>query len=125
MDPWNTKIGPVLDVVVSRHQVEIVINSLFGDGTGSWVGIVNGTNKYVTDMSEETHIEDMGESTGKPVAKARPKQTPSSMLSSTTIPVPYHEWKWKDVVEPGRFDNSCLEESTLMIRLLRHDTSRR
>ena len=42
------------------------------------------------------------------------------MLSSTTVPVPYHERKWIDV-EPGRFDNGCLEVSKLMIRLLRHD----
>ena len=39
----NTKIGPVLDVAVSYHQgrygVEIMINSLFGDGTRSWVKI--------------------------------------------------------------------------------------
>ena len=50
---------------------------------------------------------------GKPVATARPKQTPSSMLSSTTIPVPYHELKWIDV-EPGRFDKRCQEVSKLM-----------
>ena len=64
----NSKIGPVLDVMVcylqGRYGVEIKINSLFGDGTRSWVRIVNGTNKYVTEMSEETHIEDIGESTG-------------------------------------------------------------
>ena len=120
----NTKIGPVLDVAVSyhrgRYEVEIMINSLFGGGTRSWVRIVKGINKYVTEMSEETHIKDIGESTEKPVAKARPKQTPSSMLSSSTIPVPCHERTWIDV-EPGRFDKSCLEVSKLMIRLLRHD----
>ena len=65
----NTKIGPVLDVAVSYHRgrygVQIMINCLFGDGTRSWVRIVNGRNKYVTEMSEETHIEDIGESTGE------------------------------------------------------------
>ena len=39
----NTKIGPVLDVAVSyrqgRYGIEIMINSLFGDGTCSWVRI--------------------------------------------------------------------------------------
>ena len=97
-----------------------MIGSPFGDNTRSWVRIVNGMNKYVTEMSEETHIEYIGESAGKPVAKARPKQTPSSMLSSTTVPVPYHERKWIDV-EPGRSERGCLEVSKLMIRLLRHD----
>ena len=47
-----------------------MINSLFGDVTRSRVRIVNGINKYITEMLEETHIEDIGESTGKPVAKA-------------------------------------------------------
>ena len=108
----NTKTGIVLDAAVSyhldRHGVEIMIIPLFGDGTLSWVRIV-------TEMSEETHIEDIGESTVKPVAMARPKQTPSSMLFSTTVSVPYHERKWIDV-EPGRFNKSCLEVSKLMIR---------
>ena len=39
--------------------------------------IVNGINKYVTDMTEETqddHIDHIGECTGKLVAKARRKQ---------------------------------------------------
>ena len=49
-------------------------------------------NKQISNNGE-THIEDFGESTVKPVAKARPKQTPCSMLSCTTIPVPYHERK--------------------------------
>ena len=80
-----------------------MINSVFGDGTRSWVRIVNGINNDVMEMSEESHTEDIGESTENPVAKARPKQTPSSTLSSTTIPMPYHERKWIDV-EPGRFD---------------------
>ena len=70
-------------------------------------------------MSEETHVDSIGEkSTGKPVAKARPQQTSNSTLSST----PYHERKWIDV-EPGTFDQNCLEVSKLVIRLLRHDDS--
>ena len=31
-----------------------MIESLFGDGTCSWVMIVNKTSKYVTEMAEET-----------------------------------------------------------------------
>ena len=78
-------------------------------------------NIYVTEMSEEAHIEDIGESMcGATRCEGKTKQTPSSMLSSKMIPVPYHERKWTDV-EPGRFDKSCLEVSKLMIRLLRHD----
>ena len=53
----NTEIGPALEVAVSydqgRYGIEIMINSFFGDGTCSWVMIVNGTNKHVTEMTEE------------------------------------------------------------------------
>ena len=37
-----------------------MINSLFGDGTRSWVRIVNWTDKDVTEMSDEIHIENIG-----------------------------------------------------------------
>ena len=44
----DTKIGPALEVTVSHHQgrygIEIMIESLFGDGTCSWVMIVSGIN---------------------------------------------------------------------------------
>ena len=90
----NTKIGPVLDVTVCYHQgrygVEIMIKSLFGDKTCSWVRIVNGINKYVTETLEEIHVASVGEkSTGKPVAKARPRQT--SNLTFSPVSVPYRE----------------------------------
>ena len=46
---WILKIGPVLDIKVCRHQdrhgIEILIESLFRDGTASWVLVVNGINK--------------------------------------------------------------------------------
>ena len=42
----NTRIGPALELADSYHQgrygIEIMINSLLGDGTRSWVMIVNG-----------------------------------------------------------------------------------
>ena len=37
-----------------------MIESLFGDTTCSWVRIVNGINKYVAEISEETHVESLG-----------------------------------------------------------------
>ena len=42
-----------------------MINSLLGDGTRSWVRIVSGISKYVTEMSEETHIENIEECTSR------------------------------------------------------------
>ena len=102
-----------------------MIESLFGDGTCSCVMIVNGTNKYVTDMSEETqdhHMDHIGECTGKLVAKARPKQTSIPTTSSSATTFPYHQCVWIDA-EPGPYDKSCFEVSEKMIRLLRHDPS--
>ena len=108
----NTKIGSVLDVRVGCHQgrygVEIMIETFFGDKTCS-------------EMSDETHVENIGEkSTGKLVAKARPRQTSNSTLSLLSFL--YRERMWIDV-EPGTFDHNCLEVSKLMIRLVRHDDS--
>ena len=72
-------------------------------------------------MSEETHVESIGEkSTGKLVAKARPQQTSNSTLSSVSNP--FHERKWIDV-ELGTFNPNCLELSKLIFRLLRRDDS--
>ena len=86
----NTKIGPVLDVKVCYHQgrygVEIVVESLFRDRTVSWVRIVNGINKHVTETSEEilvTSVENRG--VWKPVVKAQPRPKPTLTLS----PVPF------------------------------------
>ena len=90
----NTKIGPVRDVKVCFHQkrygIEILIESLFRDRTVSWVRIVNGINKYVTETSETVALEifehkevtgkpvafEHKEVTGKPVAKAKPQLKP-------------------------------------------------
>ena len=118
----STKIGPASEVAVSHHQgrygIEVMIQSLFGDGTCSWVMIVNIINTYVTEMTEETfqddHIDYIGESTGKLVAKARPKETSIPTTSSSTSTLPCHQREWIDV-EPEPFDK--------MIRLLRHDPS--
>ena len=78
----NTKIGPVLDVRVCLHQerygTEMFIESLFRDGTASWVRIVNGINKDVTETSETISLQNVEHRvTGKPVAKAKPRPKPS------------------------------------------------
>ena len=79
----STTIGPVLDMKVCYHQgrYEIMIESFFRDRTVSWVRIVNGINKYVTETSEEiptASVENRG--TGKLVAKAKPRPKPTSTL---------------------------------------------
>ena len=74
----NTRIGPVLDIKVCHHEdqytIEVQVPSLFQDRTASWVRIVNGVDKYVTEsmltkeevdiVSGETHSwkQDQGKS---------------------------------------------------------------
>ena len=98
----NTKIGPVLDVKVCHHQghygVEIMIESLCRDIICSWVRVVNGINKYVTETSREipdASVENRG--TGKFVAKAKPRPTPTLTLSLVSIR--YRERTWIDIEE--------------------------
>ena len=75
----NTKIGPVLDVKLYPHEgrycVDFMVESLFKDRTVSLVRIMNGINKYVTEMSEEIPTEnvDLFISTRRLVAKAMPQ----------------------------------------------------
>ena len=120
----NTKIDSVLDVKVCLHQyrhgVEILIESLFWDGTGSWVPIVNGINTCVSETSEEIPVASVVNcASGRPVAKARPRLKPAVTLSSISVP-PLR--KWIDI-NPERFRQDCFVVSKAMIRLLRHDQS--
>ena len=114
-----------LDVKVCLHQkhhgIEILIESLFRDGTASWVRIVNGINKCVTEASETISLENVEHRvSGKPVAKARPRLKPAVTLSSISIPL--RASKWIDV-DSERFRQDCFVLSKAIIRLLRHDQS--
>ena len=105
----NTKIGPVLDVKVCLHQkrydVEIIVESLFRDRTVSWVRIVNGIDKYVTETSETISLENVEHRVaGKLVAKAKPGPMPSVTLSPISIPV--REGNWMDIKQE-RFRQDC------------------
>ena len=70
----NTKIDPVLNIHVFHHEdrysIEIQVQSLFQDGTSSWVRIVNGVEKYVTETTETIEDEEHRAS-GKPIAKSK------------------------------------------------------
>ena len=52
----NTRIGPVLDIQVCRHEdrysIRVLVESLFQDQTASWVRIVSGIDKSVTESME-------------------------------------------------------------------------
>ena len=83
--------------------------SLFRDGTASWVRIVNGINKYVTETSEEIPVTSVGDrSTGELVAKDRPRPRPTSTL--TPVSIHDRERKWMDL-EPAKFSQGCFEVS--------------
>ena len=96
-----------------------MIESLFRDRTVSWVRIVNGINKYVTETSQEilvTSVEIRGG--GKLVAKAKPRPELTLTLSLVS------NLSWPNTridVEPRKFSQGCFEVSIFMIRLLRHD----
>ena len=81
----NTRIGPVLNINVcchdDRHSIEVQIPSLFQDNTASWVRIVNGVDKYVT----ESVLTKEEIASGRPIAKARPRQKPTVTLTSVSI----------------------------------------
>ena len=62
----------------------------------SWVRIVNGIDKYVTETSETIYIEHMDHRVmEKPVAKAEPRPIPTATLSPIFIPV--RERNWRDI----------------------------
>ena len=74
-----------------HYCTDIMIESLFKDQTVSWVRIVNGINKYVTETSQEIPIENVQLfiSTGRLVAKAKPR--PETFVNLSTYYVPVHE----------------------------------
>ena len=122
----NTKIGPVLDAKLYPHEgrycIDIMIESLSKDKTVSWVRIGNGINKYVTDTSQKKSIENVQllTSTGKLVAKAKPR--PKSVVNLSTNCVLICERVWIDI-DPQPFYHSCFAVSKFMTRSLRHDSS--
>ena len=104
-----------------RYGIEVMIESLFRDRTVSWVRIVKGINKYVTETSENISLASVKlRVPGKLVAKTRPQLKPAVTLSLISIPI--RERTWIDV-NPARFREDCLAVSKAMIRLLRHNPS--
>ena len=88
------RIGPDLNIKVCYHDercsIEVQIPSLFEDNTVSWVRIVNGVDKYVTESMPTAKEEDIAPE--KPIAKGRPRQKPTVTLTSVSIPVLVKKW---------------------------------
>ena len=117
----NTKIDPVLNIHVRHHEdhhsIEIQVGSLFQDRTASWVRMVNGDEKYVTETTDTMEDEEHRAS-GNFNAEARPRM--KSTITLTHVAVPLRERKWVDI-NRGSYDHECYVISKTMIRLLRHD----
>ena len=73
-----------------------------------------------TNTSEEIPTEnvDLFISTGKPLAKAKPRPNTVVNLSSNSVPI--NERKWVDI-DAQPLDHSCFEVSKFMTRTLRHE----
>ena len=71
----NTRIGPVMDKKVCRHEdrysIEVLVPSLFQDDPVSSVRIVDGVDGHVTESMPTAKEED--KASGKPIAEARPR----------------------------------------------------
>ena len=109
----NTKVYRHED----RYSIEVQIPSLFQDRTASWVRIVNGVDTYVTESMLTKEEVDMA--SGKPIAKARPRQKPTVALTPVSIPV--RERRWTDIETRRSNDQKCFEVSKAVTRLLRHN----
>ena len=117
----DKRIGPVLNIKVcychELYRIEVPVPSLFQDDTASWVRIVNGVDRYVTESMPTAKEEDIASE--KPIAKARPTQKPTVTLISVSVPV--LERKWIDIQTQRSHDQKCYRVSTAITRFLRHD----
>ena len=100
-----------------RYGIEILVESLFHDRTASWVRLVNGIQKYVTEATETIEDEEHGAG-GRLVAKARPRLKPAVTLSSVSVPLREGKWIY---INPEKCRHECFVVSKAMVRLLRHD----
>ena len=103
--------GPVLKIKVCYHDdrksIEVQIPSLFEHNAASWVRILNSVDKYVTESMLTKKEEDIA--SGKPIAKARPRQKPT--VTSTSISITVLEKKWIDIETQRSHDHKCYEVS--------------
>ena len=105
-----------------RDGIEIMVESLFRDGTAYWVLIMNGTNKYVTETSETISVENMLSTELQGNLWRRQSHDQSLFWTRSPISIPVRERKWIDT-NPERFCQDCSALAKLMIRLLRHHPS--
>ena len=103
----DTRIGPVLKIKGcyrdDRYSIEVQIPSLFQDHT---------VDKYVPESMLAAKEEDIA--SGKPIAKARPRQKLTVTLTSVSIHVTGR--KWIDLETQRSHDHKCHEVSKAITR---------
>ena len=116
-------------VMRGKYGVEIRIMSMNKDKSHSWVGISNGSNKFVMNLNNneqeipEVQLEeyafklDAKDFASRSKAKAKPQRREPSGSSTRTIPIGTRIWT---DVEPGEYSLSDYAFSKKLIHLLRH-----
>ena len=130
----NTRIGPILEVTTTfqhfKFGVEVLIPSVKGDNSQSWVRISFGTIRYVNHyVKHNTHnfasfYEEKAEPASSEViaARSKAKAKPQPRESSATTTMSISERVWIDIV-PSRQDNESHKVSKRVINILRHNQS--
>ena len=106
---WNSMITK--DVIALTSWSNHCLKTEQFYGFALWMAPTNASQKRPKKYPLRT-------STGKSVAKAKPRPKLVVKLSSNSIPI--NERKWIDI-DTQQFDHSCFEVSKLMTRTLRHD----
>ena len=115
----NVQFGPVSEIKVcdqdGRYSIEVQVQSLFQDQTVSWIGIMNGIDKFVR---EAMPIQEEEKASEKPAAKARPLLKPSSTSDWDFAPIEQRQWIDIEIQESK--DPYGFQVSKFITRLLRH-----
>ena len=118
----NTRIGPVLDVLVTAHfgryGSEVNIDALARDGSTSWVVII--CNGALDGMQEPMYVDSVTFGTGKPVACMQRRAKSSSLFSGKNQHILIEQRNWEHIPGVDRVLSHCLPISRRMIFLLRH-----
>ena len=97
IDLQEYEISAVFNIKVcshdDRYSIEVLVPSLFEDQTASWDRIVNGVDTFVTESMQTKEEEDIP--SGKPIAKARPRQKPTVTLAPVSILMNEDSETWK------------------------------
>ena len=101
----------------NRYRIEVQLPCRFEDNTASWVRIMNGVDRYLTEPRLTEKEEDIA--SGKPLQKQDQDRCPQGRLTSVSFS--FLERKWIDIETQRSHDQKCCWVSKASTRLLRHD----